>query len=173
MIDYHDFNEQTRNLQLMLVAHCACLINTGWPIIIMENIRGSCCQREKVRGRRKKKRLKQYTQEQSMSFCSYSQISLFQVSSIRALSTCPLLGPEGAFWYAPCLLARLYFFIRPSGGCQSPTGCQSTLILIRTWVLSGVNGSQHLSTGLSQSYCSSYITLCMHACMYTLIGNVK
>lgn len=58
-------------------------------------------------------------------------------------------GPEGAFWYAPSLLARLYFFIRPSGGCRSPGGCQSTLILIRTWVLSGVNGSQQLSTWLS------------------------
>lgn len=138
-----------------------------------EHTRLLLLERKSEREEGKKKTLKQYTQEQSMSFCSYSQISLFQVSSIRALSTCPLLGPEGAFWYAPCLLARLYFFIRPSGGCQSPTGCQSTLILIRTWVLSGVNGSQHLSTGLSQSYCSSYITLCMHACMYTLIGNVK
>lgn len=58
-------------------------------------------------------------------------------------------GPGGAFRYAPSLLARLYFFIRPSGGCWSPGGCQSTLILIRTWVLSGVNGSQQLSTRLS------------------------
>lgn len=70
------------------------------------------------------------------------------LSSFRTLYILSL-GPEGAFWYAPSLLARLYFFIRPSGGCQSPGGCQSTLILIRTWVLSGVNGSQQLSTRLS------------------------
>lgn len=89
--------------------------------------------------------------------------------SVHALSICPLLGPQGAFWYAPSLLARLYFFIRPSGGCQSPRGCQSTLILIRTWVLSGVNGSQQLSTGLSQSYRNSYITQCMHTHMHTRV----
>lgn len=89
--------------------------------------------------------------------------------SAHALSICPLLGPEGAFGFAPSLLARLYFFIRPSGGCQSPIGCQSTLILIRTWVLSGVNGSQQLSTGLSQSYCNSYITHCRRAHTHTHI----
>lgn len=79
---------------------------------------------------------------------------------VHTLNIYPLLGPEGAFWYAPSLLARLYFFIRPSGGCQSPRGCQSTLILIRTWVLSGVNGSQQLLTGFSQSYHNSSITHC-------------
>lgn len=81
---------------------------------------------------------------------------------VHTLNIYPLLGPEGAFWYAPSLLARLYFFIRPSGGCQSPRGCQSTLILIRTWVLSGVNGSQQLLTGFSQSYHNSSITHCAH-----------
>ena len=79
--------------------------------------------------------------------------------SRRALSRCPLLNP-GSIQMCPLSLARLYFFIRASGGCQSPGGCQSTLILIRTRALSGVNGSQQLSPGLSQPRRNSYITQC-------------
>lgn len=92
---------------------------------------------------------------------------------LRLLNLCPLFVPSPGAWgrllKCPPLLARLYFFISPSGGCQSPRGCQSTLILIRTWVLSGVNGSQQLSTSFLQSYCNSYITHCMCRRMHTYV----
>lgn len=48
-------------------------------------------------------------------------------------------------WAACCFPARLYFFISYSQGPGSPRGCQSTLIFIITWNLSGLNGSTQLS----------------------------
>lgn len=41
-------------------------------------------------------------------------------------------------------LKRLYFFISCSQGTKNPRGCQSTLIFITTWNLSGLNGSTQL-----------------------------
>ena len=136
--------------QHMLVTLFACLINTARQISVMMNTWRS------TNVYQPKNTLPSFPLPTPKYPCPASPLS------VHALPICPLLGPEGAFWYAPSLLARLYFFIRPSGGCQSPRGCQSTLILIRTWVLSGVNGSQQLSTGFSQSCRNSYITHCMH-----------
>lgn len=111
--------------------------------------------------------------------CRHSSNILVPCSSSLSVYPYPLSVPSSRAWgnlliCPPFLLARLYFFIRPSGGCHSPRGCQSTLILIRTRVLSGVNGSQQLSTGFSQSRPDSSITLLhacnanVHACTHTL-----
>lgn len=48
-----------------------------------------------------------------------------------------------------CSLARLYFFISYSHGPGRPRGCQSTLIFIITWNLSGLNGSTAVRGSLS------------------------
>lgn len=128
MIDYYVFNEQVWGIQHMFPTHFTCLIKRKRRIILM-NIWASSCTRKKK-------------QKTNNFILTNPPLSFYTLCILP-------FGPKGAFWYAPSLLARLYFFIRPSGGCRSPGGCQSTLILIRTWVLSGVNGSQQLSTQLS------------------------